>query len=177
MKKLLESTDQFFRIFVDGRWKSYPGDTPISDDGSRELIQNSHDCILIDNPDLIEYKKRNAYIGLAKNLGFDYCLVLDSDEYVEYLDYDEFMSQLGQDPTYTVPQIDENDGFSRYNLRLHSTKCYHFDRHNQIWYDLQPIDLSQNQIINGILVRHDKSHRDHKRDVENQVFYEKNTIR
>ena len=177
LEKLLESTDEFFRIFIDGRWKSYPGNTPISDDGSRELIQASHDCILVDNPDLIEYKKRNVYIGFAQKLGFDYCLVLDSDEYIEYLDYDEFVSQLDGDPAYTIPQIDENDGFSRYSLRLHSTKCYHFDRHNQLWNNLQPLDLSKNKIINGILVRHDKSHREKKRELENLLYYDRQQIR
>lgn len=177
LEKLLESTDEFFRIFIDGRWKSYPSNTTISDDGSRELIQNSHDCILIDNPDLIEYQKRNKYIELAQKLGFDYCLVLDSDEYLAYLDYDEFVSQLGGDLAYTLPQINENDGFGRYDLRLHSTRCRHKDKHNELWYDGKKLDLSQNEIINGILVCHDKSDRNRKREVENLVFYEKYPIR
>lgn len=177
LERLLESTDEFFRIFVDGRWKSYPGKTPLSEDGARELIQKSHDCILIDNPDLQEYQKRNKYIELAKKLGFDYCLVLDSDEYLAYLDYDEFVSNLGENLTYTIPQLDENDGINRYNLRLHSTKCYHYDRHNSLWFDLNPVDLSKNPIINGVLVEHDKQFRDKKRETINQIYYEKYQIR
>lgn len=177
LERLLESTDEFFRIFIDGRWKNYPGLTPISDDGSRELIQNSHCCILVDNPDLVEYQKRNKYIESAKRLGFNYCLVLDSDEYIAYLDYDEFVSNLGKNLTYTFPQLDENDGVNRYNLRLHSTECYHYDRHNSLWHEGTQADLSTNPIINGLLVAHEKDHRPRQRNIMNEIYYEKYPLR
>lgn len=79
-------------VCVDGRFKHYRADTPLSDDGSRELVKSYDNAVLIDVPDAYEIEKRTAYIDFCRKRfnnfePIDYLLIIDSDEYV--FEYDE----------------------------------------------------------------------------------------
>lgn len=81
LDRALNSTKEFDKVIcVDGRFKNYIGETQLSNDGSRELIQQYQNTILIDAPNLIEPDKRSTYLKLCTS---DFLIYLDSDEWVE----------------------------------------------------------------------------------------------
>lgn len=64
-------------VAVDGRFQDFPGDNWLSEDGTREYLDQEMDVELIDGPKLKEPDKRNLY--LVGKPG-DYYLALDADE-------------------------------------------------------------------------------------------------
>lgn len=69
-------------ICVDGKFPNFKGNSRLSDDGSRELVQAYPSAILLNKPDY-EIYKRNSYLEAAGNLiTTDYIFIIDSDEYI-----------------------------------------------------------------------------------------------
>jgi hypothetical protein len=77
---------------IDGRFISFPGDSDLSTDGSREYLQSFSNVKLIDMSIGLEQSKRNAFLKAAEADGFDAIFVLDADEYIEG-DWDEFVKE------------------------------------------------------------------------------------
>lgn len=64
-------------VAVDGRFRDFPADNPLSDDGTREYLFGLPKVELIDAPDLYEHEKRNKYLIGKEG---DWYLHLDADE-------------------------------------------------------------------------------------------------
>src|SRR5215208_3259371 len=76
-------------LAIDGKYKGYPIDHDLSEDGSRELIQQyqdkygNHRLELYDHPNLHERFKRQRYVDIAASQQIPWLLILDSDEYIQ----------------------------------------------------------------------------------------------
>jgi len=75
---------------VDGRFIGFDYPTPLSVDGSRNVVVGYDNAILIDAPDLTEIKKRQIYLDKTKEHDINLLIALDSDEYVECDDWNLF---------------------------------------------------------------------------------------
>jgi hypothetical protein len=82
-------------IGIDGRYKLYPSDHDYSTDGSTEFLsRRPYTTIEQFSGDQID--KRQRYLDIAGDLGYDYVIVMDTDEYIQpgYDDWDLFLRQL-----------------------------------------------------------------------------------
>lgn len=115
-------------ICVDGRFKHYRADTPLSNDGSRELVESYDNAVLLDVPDAYEIEKRQAYVDFCTKRfdnfqPMDYLLIVDSDEYVFEYDEKKWVDEL------TFLKIGDSP-FHQYNifavmLEINSGKYQH----------------------------------------------------
>ena len=175
IKKLVNSKHMLDIIFVDGRFIGWDGPI-LSDDGSREYIL-SKGYEIINAPDLIEHQKRNRYIERAQELGYDYCLVIDSDEYIEHFNHTMILKDLSLnlDSYSYVQKYDSTDHIPYY--RLHSSKARHLDRHQNAFINGNSIFSKGSRIIHGLVTVHNKSHRSNSRQEYRLKYYELNPIR
>lgn len=86
-------------IAVDGRYKGYPIDHDLSEDGSREIIEDYRERFpenvsLWDYPNLHERFKRQKYVDIAARESIPYLLILDSDEWIEVARVDKLIKEL-----------------------------------------------------------------------------------
>jgi hypothetical protein len=87
-------------IAIDGVYIGYPDKSPLSDDGSRELVRSYQDRYgkerieLWDFPSLHERFKRQKYVDIASRQGIPFLFILDSDEYVECKSPADFLDEL-----------------------------------------------------------------------------------
>lgn len=84
-----------YAICVDGKYPNFRGNSRLSNDGSRQVVNNFPHTILVDHPDY-EIHKRNRYLKYTEHTGTDYIFIIDSDEYVEEItkDWTLFRRQL-----------------------------------------------------------------------------------
>jgi hypothetical protein len=88
-------------IACDGRYPLFRWDSNISTDGSTELLIEKYNAIVEINKSPIEQiDKRNQYLEIADKAGVEFCLILDSDDYLhsEYQDWTRFYKQLEKLP-------------------------------------------------------------------------------
>lgn len=86
-------------IAIDGVYKGYPAKNPLSEDGSRELVndfkrQYPNSVELYDYPGLHERFKRQKYVDIAASQNIPFLLILDSDEYIECKNTANFLDEL-----------------------------------------------------------------------------------
>jgi glycosyltransferase involved in cell wall biosynthesis len=84
-------------IGVDGRYPLFKWPENLSTDGSTELLIEKYNAVVQVNKSPVEQiDKRNQYLEIADKAGMDFCLVLDSDDYLhpEYQDWTTFKKQL-----------------------------------------------------------------------------------
>ena len=175
LERLVSSKHNLDIIFVDGRFLGWDG-PPLSTDGSREFL-HSKGYEIIDAPDLIEYQKRNKYVEKAHELGYDYCLVIDSDEYIEY--YNRTMIEndlLFFLDSYSHVQKYDSTSHNPYQ-KLYKTTARHLDNHRQSYIDTRPIFSPDNRIIHGLVTVHDPKHRSEERQRYRLDYYKNNPIR
>ena len=75
-------------LAIDGVYKGYPNDHKLSEDGSREIIEQyitkyPLHIELYDYPNLHERFKRQKYVDIAAKQHIPWLLILDSDEWVD----------------------------------------------------------------------------------------------
>jgi glycosyltransferase involved in cell wall biosynthesis len=70
-----------YALCVDGKYPNFKGNSKLSTDGSKELVQSYSNAAILDCADY-EIHKRNLYLNVTENLT-DYILIIDSDEYIE----------------------------------------------------------------------------------------------
>ena len=169
IKKLVESATNFTIIFVDGRFIHW-NDEILSNDGSREYILAQRNCILVDAPDLIEWQKRNKYIEIAEKLGYEYCFVIDSDEYLISYNVDT----LKEDAYKYEQRYDNTSHFPYY--RFHKSIARHVSRHQDIFINNKQI-FSQDIPTLNIVTHHDKTQRSEERQLYRLQYYNENPIR
>jgi len=121
LKRCLPTLARFDRVFcIDGRYAGFDGETALSNDGSRELVQSFSNTVLLDAPDLPEFQKRQIYFNICD---CDYLLIIDSDEWLEG-DLTTFFWWLNNKTTptkllYRVPVADhEKKDWFRFMPRL-----------------------------------------------------------
>lgn len=176
IKRLYESAPFLDYIFVDGRFVNYDG-SELSNDGSREYLKQYPNVILIDAPDMVEYQKRNEYIKRAQELGFDYCFVIDSDEFITEYDYESILKSLSLEHDAYSHRQDYDSSFHYPYYRIHRSTARHQKKHQEIWIDDRQIFTPNNEIIDGYATRHDKSLRSGERERYNRKYYAENPIR
>jgi glycosyltransferase involved in cell wall biosynthesis len=81
LDSLGQNIDQIF--CVDGRYPGFHSPDDLSTDGSREVVQEYANSLLVDAPRTTQIRKRNKYLQLSKEYGLDFLLILDSDEYIQ----------------------------------------------------------------------------------------------
>lgn len=169
IKRLVNSVNGVDFIFVDGRFINWNG-PKLSEDGSREFLQ-AKGHIIIDAPDLIEYQKRNRYIEFAQKMGYDYCIVIDSDEYVIKWD----ISGIDKDDCYKHEQLHDNSSHFPY-YRIHKSTARHRAKHQECFIDDRQI-FNQDVKTIPLITRHDKTLRDISRQEYRLKYYDENPIR
>jgi hypothetical protein len=97
IKRCMESISAHldYIFCVDGKFKEFQGKSDLSTDGSREIIKEFPNTILIDIKGLNQVSKRNKYYELAQAYEIDNILVIDSDEYITG-DFQFFKDNLGR---------------------------------------------------------------------------------
>lgn len=83
------------KIMVDGRYVGFEWESDYSTDGIEDVLKN-YDNIIYDRFCGEQIAKRNRCLEIAAKEGFDYVIVLDSDEYIhpKYKDWDLFNKML-----------------------------------------------------------------------------------
>ncbi len=96
-----EELRQYVKVIaIDGKYKGYPIDHDLSEDGSRELIQeyiqrySDLHIQLFDYPNLHERFKRQKYVNIAASQEIPWLLILDSDEYLQVSRVDKLIKEL-----------------------------------------------------------------------------------
>lgn len=96
LRRINETLPRWMPIIgVDGRYKFFPSDHDYSVDGSTEFLKKRPHTV-IDQFCGDQVEKRQRYLDIAGDLGYDYVLVMDTDEYIKpgYTDWDLFFAQL-----------------------------------------------------------------------------------
>jgi len=86
-------------LAVDGKYKGYPIDHDLSEDGSRELIMDYARRYpglvqLYDYPNDHERFKRQKYVNLAAEQEIPWLFILDSDEWIQVPKVERFIKEL-----------------------------------------------------------------------------------
>lgn len=87
-------------LAIDGKYRGYPIDHDLSEDGSRQLVQEyqglygEEKIVLYDYPNLHERFKRQKYVDIAAREGIPWLLILDSDEYLQISTIDKLVQEL-----------------------------------------------------------------------------------
>lgn len=140
-----------YAICVDGKFPNFKGNSRLSNDGSRQLIEGYANAYLLDKPDY-EIHKRNLYLKAAKGIT-DYILIIDSDEYVdpEYNDWKLFRENLrylhSKDPGHDIWSIEIESNSDDYietveqilgrpyqKKKRHSWDVREYQHKPRIWY-------------------------------------------
>jgi hypothetical protein len=94
LQRLIPTLQHMEKIYaIDGRFPEYPGNSDLSNDGSREFLKSFSNVVLIDAPKVQEVEKRNIYLRSAEADDIDVLLVIDADEYIVEADWAKFHSQ------------------------------------------------------------------------------------
>ena len=103
---------------IDGKFRMLKANHDTSMDGSRELVQEYPNTVLVDVVGENQVEKRNKYLRLAKDYNVDVMLHIDSDEYVVG-DLSGFRRNLDfvLDPTSYRPKL--------YNLLIRTKRGEH----------------------------------------------------
>jgi len=81
-----------YAICVDGPTPRFPGPAA-SDDGSREIIESFPNTVLVTLP-AREYFKRELACHMCRNLGCQFILIIDADEFLIRRNVDRFRANL-----------------------------------------------------------------------------------
>lgn len=95
LRRCLNSISSTFDIVIaiDGKFKEFEENYDISMDGSKEVVESYPNTHYVSYPNISEIEKRNKYLEIAGELGIDFLLVIDSDEYA-VIDNEIFLSNL-----------------------------------------------------------------------------------
>ena len=157
MRRLLETTKSFnYVICIVGRWEGFTWNNGRNQE-MIDVINSYRNTIIITIDDIPQHVARNLYLWRAGQLGCNYLIVLDSDE---YLKFDKFK----------VPKED-----NIYNVKWNNTvlprlikdpkNCEYKDRHNQIWRDgKEMIGRNLGECVEGIEIISDKKFREKDRE-------------
>lgn len=96
VERLLDSCyDKFDYCFViDGKYKDYDSDFPMSTDGLDYLVEKYHNVVLEVAENLLEYQKRSVYLDMCREYDIDCLVIADSDEYFYDCDWKQFRKDL-----------------------------------------------------------------------------------
>lgn len=90
--RMIESIPKDWTILVvDGKFTGSPAKEDYSNEKIRNQVMSYPNVSLFDKTGM-EYEVRNAY--MQATIGYDYCLVIDSDEWITSLDKEVFYDNL-----------------------------------------------------------------------------------
>jgi hypothetical protein len=82
-------------LTLDGRFAQGPAGPNLSIDGSRDIVKQFRNAVLVDCPAWSEFDKRQKYLELCQTNNVDVLLIIDSDEYIgKSADWDHWTSEL-----------------------------------------------------------------------------------
>ena len=138
MRRLLHSLRNVDVVFcIDGRFKDFPNEEPLSSESERMMIKSFPNTVLIDAPNLTEIQKRDIYFKHAQQYLCDWLLVIDSDEILQYFDYKKFKNiQWKEDVLFTQIHKKEFNSPLVWQIRLHKIKHKAVYRHGPRHFDL-----------------------------------------
>lgn len=150
LESIVDGCDIIFCI--DGKFPTFEapeGWQDLSTDGSRGVVLQYENTRLIDKP-APEPEKRNTYLDLCKMFKVDYCLMIDSDEWVDEVNWPEFRANCkricnDERHIYNIPMI-----YTKPPTRDHG----HYPR---LWY--KPYRLEYYQCHNIFRVKASGEHR------------------
>jgi hypothetical protein len=175
----------FFKVFaIDGRYKGFNSKSPLSTDGSREVVRtwrryHPKAVYLYDYPNLYEWQKRQKYVDIVSRKNIDWLLVLDSDEFISVFNQKLFFKELNsieklnQDgemgSIYGIRMYDVEQNYRVFRPRLwfRPEKIGYKDKHNQFTAKKIMDDIS----ADAIQITHYHGCRSQKRQ-EQQKDYE-----
>ena len=129
INSLYDEVDIIFAI--DGKFPTFPGESELSTDGSRELVKSCSKCLLIDYPKP-EFEKRQKYLEYCDLYSVDILLIVDSDEYI--LNSDGFQAFSCNLKT-VIFDVDKG-AYNVYAIMLQSLDNNHeFIPRFRIWYN------------------------------------------
>jgi hypothetical protein len=159
---------------IDGKFPTFPGDSQLSKDGSRELVKSYPKCLLIDYP-MAEFEKREKYLEYCALYSVDILLIIDSDEFV----LRDHNWELFRHNSEAVIFDRDFCTYNVYSVMLQSLdNCYEFAPYPRVWYNPAQMEYfagrhycfrkkktketsipTQYKIIEGIEIGHDHSLR------------------
>src|SRR5262245_35629775 len=162
-------------VVVHGPFPNFGMKDPTSLDHTRDACawhRNSDKIVLLDIPEEThENERRNTYLALMKD--YDFCITLDSDEYITDADWPLFrencqkiMDDNSSKPfwLYNLEFIDAHPANSGQFARLfhHPSQVRYYQKH--YWFELPTGVIAQGcsdsrKLVDGITIKHDKSHR------------------
>jgi hypothetical protein len=166
---------------VDGRFKNFNSDKPLSTDGSREYLKKFKNIKIIDAPDLEEVDKRNIYL---KECQEEFLLRIDSDEWVEG-NWSQFREEImtvvkkENGPGYCLwmNDLERNDQHWQYVAYLNPQKMKYKYRHDWFEFDGKRIlPYSHNSKYNkltSLKIFNEKLLRTNERKRVGEEWYEK----
>ena len=192
LKRCINSINEGVDIIfaIDGKFPTFPGDSQLSTDGSRELVNSYSKCLLVDCPKS-EFEKREKYLEYCALYNIDILLIIDSDEFfLNDRDWETIRRNL-------KTAIFDRDK-CEYNVYAVMLQCLEnsqeFSPYPRIWYDPSRMeyyagrhyyfrnkDMNKNNIpdqcdfvsrvIEGIELGHDHSLRS-KYHLEGRLMYQ-----
>ena len=79
------------KLVIDGKYRDFESDNELSNDILRKEVLSYDNVTLLDAPNLIELEKRNVYLKHCKQR---FAFNIDSDEYIEYVDWNLFLKGI-----------------------------------------------------------------------------------
>lgn len=180
---LASLTELDYVIAIDGKYDLNKGE-PLSTDGSREIVKQFDNTILIDAPGKKQTDVRNMYMEKATKLGCDWVLVMEADEFVTntydprftHVTLDYFRSRLPvhnrrripRDLAYNVAWHEKGTSHIMWQRLLYKPK---YIRYGRIHYSYvvngieRMVNLNDNtsELVKGIVIHHDEKCRSEER--------------
>ncbi len=178
LKRTISSLKDFDVIIcTDGAWKEFE-DEGLSTDGSREIVTNANNTVLLDAAGMMTAEKQEFQLRYSDRYDLDALVLIDSDEYLTHFDRDTFEESL-MSSIRNEKHVYHCD-FEYYDLTWQHTriprvlwqpqKCQYLERHNQIFAGTVPQITSDIVTINGINMKHEKNFRPAERESYNKEW-------
>ncbi len=170
IKACLESLRIFEKVYcIDGRCTHFDYPRVTSDDGSFGIIASYSNTVNFPMPKRDQVEKRNKYLEMAQDVGFDWVLQVDADETV-HVDHDVLSSALSKIPN-DVPVVnvmyhDMSESYPWGRLIRPSLVRYYELHHILRQADGTEYDMvrTPGECIEGLMITHHKHDSDiHKR--------------
>lgn len=174
LQRCLDSLTDFYPvIIVNGKWNDINGDNPRSIPEAIELIGSYSNVIYIESPNQPEFINRNKYLIQATKMGCDYLIWIDSDEYVESVNYNNLVKEIDNiftnEPdkyTFLINFYDKRMGGACWQKRgvRHPAFSRHRNRHNELWFVDKQILKYPAKAPPSLVIHQDKYYRSLERE-------------
>lgn len=174
LQRCLDSLIDFYPVIVvNGKWNDVKGDSPRSIPEAIELIGSYSNVIYIESPNQPEFINRNKYLIQATKMDCDYLIWVDSDEYIESVNYNNLVKEIDNiftnEPdkyTFLINFYDKRMGGACWQKRgvRHPAFSRHRNRHNELWFVDKQILKYPAKPPPSLVIHQDKYYRSLERE-------------